>query len=81
MEHPVEWLQSEYLKRRAKNESYSLRAFSRQLGIASGPLSEIMAKKRRLTARQARALADRLAWSFEERERFFATLDADGADG
>lgn len=67
---PVRWLAAEYARRRKRRRSYSLRAFARQLGLQSGPLSELLRGKRPLTGALAERLADALNFDPEARERW-----------
>jgi len=72
----VEWLRQEYVKRRTRNPSYSLRAFSRALHIPSGRISELFARKRTLTPALATRIARELSLSNEQQQDFFALLPA-----
>lgn len=54
------FLKEELHKRQQKNRAYSMRAFSRDIGIASSRLSEILHGKVGLSEKKAAALADRL---------------------
>src|SRR5688572_11466089 len=71
---PVDWLRLEYARRRAKNAHYSLRAFARQLQVSSGPLSEILSKKRSLSVKMAMHITERLMFTPAERDHFIALL-------
>lgn len=62
MEHSIEMLRQEYLGRLRKNQKYSLRAFAKSIGLPSGRLSEILAKKRPLSERLATQVASNLPW-------------------
>ncbi len=53
-------LQTELDRRQAANARYSLRAFARALAIDHSALSQILRGKRRVTARNVRALGPRL---------------------
>jgi len=53
-------LQSEFERRRSGNRRYSLRAFSRSLAIDHSALSQMLRGRRRITARNVRALGPRL---------------------
>jgi transcriptional regulator with XRE-family HTH domain len=53
-------LQSELDRRRAANARYSLRAFARCLAVDHSTLSQILRGKRRVTARNVRALGRKL---------------------
>jgi len=59
-ERSCSWLQGVYSRRRARNPAYSLRAFSRQIGVASGALSEIFSGRRALTLKTTQRIAQRL---------------------
>ena len=50
----VQILDRKFRELRAKNASFSLRAFAKRLGTSSGPLSEIMSGKRTVTDRMVR---------------------------
>lgn len=73
----VDWLRSEFLRRRKKNQAYSLRAYARHLGLSPGPLSEILGLKRPLSSRLAKRLAERLALGPEESAAFLSSVGAD----
>lgn len=54
----------DYLRsRRTKNPNYSLRAMSRQFKVSPAQLSQIISGKRKITAKIALLLADRLGYS------------------
>jgi len=53
-------LQAEFDRRRSGNRRYSLRAFSRSLAIDHSALSQMLRGRRRITARNVRALGSRL---------------------
>lgn len=72
----VEWLRDEYSRRRARNANYSLRAFAKHLHVGSGPLSEILAKKRVLSSRMASRITERLMLTPADRQRFLSLLAA-----
>ncbi len=76
-------LDAELTKRRAVNPTYSLRAFSKHLGLSPAQVSQVLSGKRPLTAKAAVKIADRLRLSPIERRRLIeATLQADeGAIG
>ena len=50
----IERLSNEYTKARAKNPSYSLRAFSNRLGIQVSALSEILNGKRVISKKKGK---------------------------
>ena len=53
-------LQTEFDRRRSLNPRYSLRAFARALAFDHSALSQILRGRRRVTARNVRALGSRL---------------------
>ena len=53
-------LKHEFLKRKTKNSSYSMRRFAEQLGLSSGALSELMSGKRPITRKLAQTLGQKL---------------------
>ncbi len=53
-------LQNAYAQRRQKNPQYSLRAFSRDLGVSPAVLSQVLSYKRTLSPKNIRAVATRL---------------------
>jgi uncharacterized protein (TIGR02147 family) len=60
-------LKSRYSEIRAKNSRYSIRAFSRKVGVSAGTLSLIMLGKRNASPKLARKIADNLALDPHER--------------
>ncbi len=64
------YLQQEFVKRTAKNPSYSLRAFAQKLGLSHATLSSMMAGKRKITEQSFRKLAKALDMSPNELMRF-----------
>lgn len=58
-------LHEELAARRARNPSYSLRAFARALDLGSSALSEILNGKRRVSTRVLERLAKKLCWEPE----------------
>lgn len=74
---PVRWLADEYARRRARRQSYSLRAFARQLRLGSGPLSELLRGKRPLTGALAERIADALGLDPTARERWVIAATRD----
>lgn len=57
------------LEIQSRSESYSQRALAKRLGLSSGALSEILAGKRKISAKLAKRLADRLELGPAERKR------------
>ncbi len=60
MEFYKEVLISEYSKKQKKNPAYSLRSFSKFLGLAQATLSEVMRDKRKLPLKHAIPVAEKL---------------------
>lgn len=52
----IQPLQAEFARRKAKNQSYSLNAFSKNLGIDQSLLSKILSGKKKISARMAKEL-------------------------
>lgn len=69
------FLQSEFDKRRAKNSSYSLRAFASQLDVHAACLSVILKGKRPLTQKMIERFIKNLAISDKEFEQFSINED------
>ena len=65
-----EFLQRELARRCAANPQYSLRAFAKALGTDHSTLSQILRRKRRLTAEAVRGLAAAAGLTANEIERF-----------
>lgn len=57
---PKTLLEAEYLARRQKNASYSLRAFAKLLQLPSGRVSQLLSEKRRFTPALGKQIAGRL---------------------
>lgn len=64
-------------QRKSKNQRYSLRAFARDLGIASSRLSEIMNGKVGLSAEKANEISSRLNLSDVERSVFYDLVESE----
>lgn len=77
MSEPLDYrslLQSEFDRRKSRQSSYSLRAFSRTLRISPAQLSQLLSGKRPLTAKTAKLIADRLNLSPTERNGFVNSI-------
>jgi uncharacterized protein (TIGR02147 family) len=61
-----EFLREELSRRLRSNPRYSLRAFSKLLGVSPGALSELLSGKRPLSVKLAHQMAGRLGWSEAE---------------
>lgn len=60
-----------YTKSLNNNSAFSMRAFSKKIGISSGALSEIIQSKRRVTIKTAEKILNNLNYSPREIDRFF----------
>jgi uncharacterized protein (TIGR02147 family) len=58
-----EVLRNEFQKRKSRNSSYSLRAFSHFLGLSPAQISQVLSGKRPLTAKAAAQISDKLGFS------------------
>jgi uncharacterized protein (TIGR02147 family) len=68
------WFEREFLKRRKKNENYSIRAFANYLGLAAPTVSHLLAKKRTPSAKFAAKLFLRLEATPQEQEIILSAL-------
>lgn len=50
------WLQQEFIRKTALNPKFSIRSFSKQLGLNSGTLSQVLSGKRPITIRFIQAI-------------------------
>lgn len=73
----IEWLKSEFERRKRKNSGYSLRAFAQFLETSPAQISQILSLKRPLTWKAASQFSDRLGLSPVERKRFLAGVRAE----
>lgn len=71
------FLQDEFLLRSERNKQYSLRAFSKQLGIGSSDLSKLINLKRRATPKLIRRLAPTLGLSKSQILHFLKRTEID----
>lgn len=71
------FLKEELYKRQQKNRAYSMRAFSRDIGIASSRLSEILHGKVGLSEKKAAALADRLELDESTKHLFIDMVESE----
>jgi uncharacterized protein (TIGR02147 family) len=72
-------LREELEVRCEKNSRYSLRAFSRDLGITSSRLSEVLGGRYGLSREAAEAIAKKLGWSKDESDIFCDLVDSEHA--
>ncbi len=71
------WLESEYTKRTQKNPHYSLRAFSKTLGMSIAQLSRILSGTRPLTVRTCDAISGALNLSPDEKNHLIQLIVQD----
>jgi uncharacterized protein (TIGR02147 family) len=70
----TEMILAKFYERKTRNPGYTLRAFSRDLAISSGTLSELLNEKRTLTPKKAQTIATKLFSDGETRQRFLSSL-------
>ncbi len=73
--NPKHWLESEYLQRKKKNPSYSLRAFSRLLDLPSGRVSQLLSEKRNITPSVGKKVALRLGYDPVKTRHFLSSIE------
>jgi len=73
---PKHWLETEYLQRKKKKSSYSLRAFSRLLDLPSGRVSQLLSEKRSLTPSLGKKVALRLGFDPVKTHRFLSSIES-----
>jgi uncharacterized protein (TIGR02147 family) len=71
---PASFLRARLMGRIAQNQSYSVRAFARDLKISHSYLSQILNERRKLSLRQALRLSEGLRLEAEERQTFIQLL-------
>jgi uncharacterized protein (TIGR02147 family) len=71
------FLKSELADRAAQNKQYSLRAFSKKLGVSSSYLSEVLQNKKSLSVDKALEIATNLGLSGTESHYFCLLVQAD----
>jgi transcriptional regulator with XRE-family HTH domain len=69
------WLEREYLRRRERNPSYSIRAFSAYLNLAPATVSQLLSGKRKPSAKFVRKLLLRLEATPEEQTSILLSID------
>src|SRR5450759_3159817 len=67
---PSQWIRDVFIVRKQKNQTYSLRAFARDLGMSQALLSLVLNGQRPLTLRQAHKIAALLQLSPGEEKKF-----------
>lgn len=70
----LDWFQAEYVKRREKNSSYSIRAFSNYLGLASGTVSHLLSGKRSPSKQYAENIITTIGANPQERDMILESL-------
>jgi transcriptional regulator with XRE-family HTH domain len=78
--HLIRLLKSRFEAAAKKNPGFSLRAFARRIGLSPGALSEIMRRKRGISAERALDIVDRLGLEDAELARFRHLVLRDNAD-
>lgn len=71
-----DYLVDEFNRRLTKNESYSLRAFARDLGMSPQKLHLVINGKSGLSSTAARSLVEKLKISEQEKEKFILYVDS-----
>lgn len=66
-------LKKEFESRKVNNPKYSLRAFSRDIKISPGFLSEVMQSKKKISVDKAMEIGQRLGWSWRESQILLQT--------
>ncbi len=73
------WLREQYVERKQRNPSYSLRAFARQVDLSSGALSEYLSGRRKLSPKMLNRIVQRLGVSpLEGEELIRGALEGNG---
>jgi uncharacterized protein (TIGR02147 family) len=63
------FLRTEFMKRRHRNERYSLRSFAKQLGLDAGSLSQFLSGQRRYSEKKLKSLTKTLGLDSQETRR------------
>ncbi len=70
----IKVLENELLHRKKKNPSYSMRAFSKALGVNSGVLSLVLNSKRTPSLKFGEKIVEKLSVDVEQRQRFIDSI-------
>lgn len=70
-------LSRELESRCAANEKYSLRAFSKDLGVSPSRISEILKNKQGLSVKAAEAMAEKMKFTLQEKAHFCQLVHAE----
>lgn len=73
-EEYLQILKTEFQQRKLKNKRYSLRAFSKFLGLNHATLSQVMSKQKGLSLKMAIKLTQRLGLDSIEKNKFLASV-------
>jgi uncharacterized protein (TIGR02147 family) len=77
MERANEFIAHEFAERKKANPNFSLRAFSRWLGLSPAQVSQMITGKRKVTLASLKLIASRVGLSPAERESLFAEIMSD----
>lgn len=69
-----QWLLTEFARRQEKNAGYSLRSFSKHMGVSPAMLSLLIRNKKKLTSQTAQAIAKKCDFSSGEMEHLFKNI-------
>jgi len=72
-------LKNEFAERKQKNKQYSLRAFSRDIDLSHGFLSELMAGKKKISIDKAFKVCQSIGWSWRQSQLFLQSAQLDSA--
>jgi transcriptional regulator with XRE-family HTH domain len=75
-----ELLAQEFLRRRNKNQSYSLRGFARDLKLSPAALSEVLNRKRALSKKNLLKICERLGLSPSQRVALLSEKSSDSSN-
>lgn len=73
----VDYLNDELVKRTSMNRAYSLRAFAKSLGLASGELSEILRGVRKLSLKSALKISKALGLTSRETKHLVSMVEVE----
>lgn len=79
-QHFSEILRDEFYKRTLKNQNYSLRAFSRDLGLTSGNLSDILKRKSGISLEKAGQISSKIRLTQADENLFFTLVKMNSSD-
>jgi hypothetical protein len=72
--NPRQILEKEFLTRRQRNPHYSLRAFSKMLGVPSGRVSQLLTEKRRFTPKLGAKIVKSLNYDPRQAQDFLRAI-------